>query len=72
MLWFGPNELLLLVDRVVTFSIRASHQTEVCGESRLSQGLKDNVTGYVRSLNDEASETSLTSPDDFGLCVCLD
>ncbi len=46
-LWFGPNELLLLVGRVVIFGIKARHQSKMRGESRLSQGLKDNVTSYV-------------------------
>ncbi len=56
---------------VITFGIKANHQQEVRDESRLSQDLKDKVTGYVRGLNDKANETSLTSPDDLGLCVCL-
>ncbi len=57
-LYFGPNELLLIVGRVVTFGIRANHQPEVCDESRLRLG-----------LNNRASETSLTLLDDLGLCV---
>ncbi len=45
--------------RVVIFGIRASHQPEVCDESRLSLG-----------LDDKASEANLTSPADLGvLCV---
>ncbi len=50
----------MLVGRVVTFSIRANHQLEVCVESRLSL-----------SLDDSASETSLTLPGDLGLCVSV-
>ncbi len=57
--------------RVVTNGIRDNHQPVMCDESRQSQGLKDKVTDYVRGLNDEPSETSPTSPDDLGLCVCL-
>ncbi len=56
---------------VVTFGIKVCHQPEVCDESRLSQGLKDMVMDYVRGLNDKTSKTSLTSPGDLELCVCL-
>ncbi len=66
-----PNELLLLMSRVVKSGIRANHQPKVCGESYLSQGLKDNVKDCIRGLNDKASETSLTSPGDLGLYVCF-
>ncbi len=37
-LWFRPNELLLLVGRVVTFGIRANNQPKMCSKSRLSLG----------------------------------
>ncbi len=57
-LWFGPNELLLLVGWVVIFVIRASHQSELCDESRLSL-----------NLDGKASETSLISPRDLRLYV---
>ncbi len=43
-----PNELLLLVCRVVIFGIIVNNQLEVCDESRLSLG-----------LDDRANETSL-------------
>ncbi len=59
-MYFGPNELLLIVGQVVTFGIRANHQPEVCDESRLRLG-----------LDDRASEISLTSPDDLGLCMLI-
>ncbi len=59
----------MLLGRVVSFGIKANHKPEVCDESRLSQGLKDKMTDYVRGLNVKASETSLTSPGDLGLCV---
>nr|CAD1825781.1 unnamed protein product [Ananas comosus var. bracteatus] len=57
---------------------RANYQPELCGKSRLSQGLNDKVIGYAgvymtsgrlcQSQDDKASETSLTSPGDLGLC----
>ncbi len=65
-LWFGPNKLLLLVDRIIIFGIRISHESEVCDESQLSQSLKDTVIDYIRNLNDKNSETSLTSPSSRG------
>ncbi len=46
--WFGPNKLLLLLGQVVTFGIKTNHQPKVCDESRLSENLKDKLTGYVR------------------------
>ncbi len=39
----GPNELLLLVGRVVIFGIRDNNQPEVYGESRLILSLDDRV-----------------------------
>ncbi len=53
---FGPNELLLLVGRVVIFGIRANYQPKVCDESHMSL-----------DLNGMASETNVISQDDLGL-----
>lgn len=42
---FEPNEILLLVGSFIIFDIRANHQPKMYGKFRLSQILKDKVTG---------------------------
>ncbi len=47
-MWCGPNELLLLMSRIVTFGIRANPQSKVSDEFRLSQSLKNKMTDYIK------------------------
>ncbi len=56
--WCGPNELLLLVGRIVIFNIRVSYQPELWDEFRLNLGLSDRV-----------SEINPISSGDLKLCV---
>ncbi len=42
--------------------------SKICVESRLKQGIKGKMKGYVICLNDITSKSSLILSDKFGLC----